>query len=233
MIDTISFAQFFHADPHPGNIFVLEDGQIGLIDFGQVKQISGRSRETLAKVMVALDERREYHPEDADLVGQLALELGVQLKEGAKPEAAAAVGIWLFDGTVEELPGGYDKGELSPNSPVKELKSFPQDLVLVGRSSILIKGLSSRLEIAWSLAKEWAPTARQVLDANYAKAAAAASASDVRRVRFNEVWRTFKQWSKGRGTKLIRKLPNPVRTRVADVILRVQEARTRRKLTRR
>lgn len=28
---------FFHADPHPGNIFVLEDGRVGLIDFGQVR----------------------------------------------------------------------------------------------------------------------------------------------------------------------------------------------------
>ena len=41
----------------PGNIFVLDDGRIGLIDFGQVKQISGRNRETLCKVMIALDER--------------------------------------------------------------------------------------------------------------------------------------------------------------------------------
>jgi predicted unusual protein kinase regulating ubiquinone biosynthesis (AarF/ABC1/UbiB family) len=30
-------------------------GRIGLIDFGQVKQISGRARETLAKVMIALE----------------------------------------------------------------------------------------------------------------------------------------------------------------------------------
>ena len=45
---------FFHADPHPGNIFVLDDDSVGLIDFGQVKQISGRNRETLAKVMIAL-----------------------------------------------------------------------------------------------------------------------------------------------------------------------------------
>ena len=45
---------FFHADPHAGNIFVLDDGSVGLIDFGQVKQISGRNRETLGKVMIAL-----------------------------------------------------------------------------------------------------------------------------------------------------------------------------------
>ncbi|GMH78504.1 hypothetical protein TL16_g07828, partial [Triparma laevis f. inornata] len=155
---------FFHADPHPGNIFVLSDGSIGLIDFGQVKQISGRAKNTLAKVMVALDDRvSDTNPEDLERIGNLALELGVELREDAKPEGPAAVAMWLFDGSVKNLPGGYDYGELSPNSPVKELKSFPQDLVLVGRSTVLLKGLSSRLNIPWSLSKEWAPVARQVL----------------------------------------------------------------------
>ena len=32
---------YFHADPHPGNVFVLEDGRIGLVDFGMVGRISG------------------------------------------------------------------------------------------------------------------------------------------------------------------------------------------------
>ena len=114
-------------DPHPGNIFVLENGDIGLIDFGQVKQISGRSRETLAKVMIALDERvGDERPEDLEKIGNLALELGVTLNDDAQDEAAAAVAMWLFDGATEVLPGGYDMGELSPNSPVKELESFPQ-----------------------------------------------------------------------------------------------------------
>ena len=31
---------YFHADPHPGNVFVLEDGRIGLVDFGMVGRIS-------------------------------------------------------------------------------------------------------------------------------------------------------------------------------------------------
>ena len=61
-------------DPHPGNIFVMEDGRIGLIDFGQVKQISGRVRETLCKIMIALADRQsDDNPEDLekhDVVGQ-------------------------------------------------------------------------------------------------------------------------------------------------------------------
>jgi aarF domain-containing kinase len=214
--------------PHPGNILVMEDGAVGLIDFGQVKQISGRNRETLCKVMIALDERKPDEPADMDLVGQLSLELGVKLNDNAKGEAAAAIGIWLFDGTVTELPGGYDMGELSPNSPVRELKSFPQDLVLVGRSTILIKGLSSRLDIPWSLAKEWAPIARQVLSSANMSCRVNHSMDDsTRRVRFREVLTTLRQWSQGRLAKFIRGLPSPTRTRVAKVAFRLEQRKTR------
>jgi aarF domain-containing kinase len=131
---------FFHADPHAGNLFVCADGSIGLIDFGQVKQISGRQREALARVIVALADRKsDTDPAEIAHIGQLSLDLGVKLRPDAKPEGPAATAIWLFDGSVTELPGGYDMGELSPNSPVKELLSFPQDLVLVGRATVLIK----------------------------------------------------------------------------------------------
>lgn len=224
---------FFHADPHPGNIFVLANGDIGLIDFGQVKQISGRNRETLAKVMIALDERvGDDRPEDLDRIGNLALELGVVLNDDAKDEAAAAVGMWLFDGSTEKLPGGYDLGELSPNSPVKELKSFPQDLVLVGRSSILIKGLSNRLDIPWSLSKEWAPIARQVLERGKAPASKKGSdGSDSQRIRFVVVMKTMKQWAKGRATRAVTRLPSPVRSRVAAWIVRREERKSRKALT--
>jgi len=212
-----------------GNIFVLEDGQIGLIDFGQVKQISGRSRETLCRTMIALADRRDGVAEDAELVGKMATELGVEIRETAKPEAAAAIGIWLFDGLADELPGGYDTGELSPNSPVKELKSFPQDLVLVGRSSILIKALSNRLGVPWSLAKEWAPIAHRVLENNYGPVPISTGAAG--RVRFREVWNTFKQWTVGRAGRIVRKLPSPIRSRFASILVRLQDMKVRRKLT--
>jgi aarF domain-containing kinase len=66
----------------------LDSGEIGLIDFGQVKQISGRNRETLAKVMIALDDRvSDDNPADLDKIGNLALELGVELNVNAKDEA--------------------------------------------------------------------------------------------------------------------------------------------------
>mmetsp|Transcript_3763 Transcript_3763/g.10824 ORF Transcript_3763/g.10824 Transcript_3763/m.10824 type:complete len:585 (-) Transcript_3763:426-2180(-) len=182
---TILETGFFHGDPHPGNIFVMEDGSIGLIDFGQVKRISDDRRVALAKVITALAEARgegdEMDRADLDRIGKLALELGVGLKPDAKPEGPAAVAVWLFDGEVESLPGGYDTGELSPNSPVKELESFPEELVLVGRSTVLIKGIAARLGVRWSLAKNWYGTAQSALgltpEAGAAVAGAGASAA--------------------------------------------------------
>ena len=111
-----------------------------------MKQISSRAGQTLAKVMVALNERTsDVDPVQLDEISRLALELGVELTDGAPREGPAATAIWLFDGSVTSLPGGFDTSELSPNSPVKVLKSFPQDLTFVGRSTILIKGIASRL----------------------------------------------------------------------------------------
>lgn len=134
--------------------------------------------------------------------------------------------MWLFDGSVDVLPGGYDKGELSPNSPVKELKSFPQDLVLVGRSSILIKGLSSRLDIPWSLSENWAPIARSVLNRD--------SSTDAEgRVRFKYVLKTVKRWGGSKIGAGVNKLPSPVKSRLAALVVQIQERKERRRLRKR
>ncbi len=45
---------FFHADPHPANIFVLEDGEvIGLVDFGQTGELSDDDMTKLTRLFIA------------------------------------------------------------------------------------------------------------------------------------------------------------------------------------
>jgi ubiquinone biosynthesis protein len=50
---------FFHADPHPGNIFVLPDNVICYIDFGMMGRISIQNRETLADFIISIVNRNE------------------------------------------------------------------------------------------------------------------------------------------------------------------------------
>ncbi|MEJ2857728.1 MULTISPECIES: ABC1 kinase family protein [unclassified Saccharothrix] len=45
----------FHADPHPGNIMLLRDGRLGLLDFGSVGRIDAQLRSALGKMLLAID----------------------------------------------------------------------------------------------------------------------------------------------------------------------------------
>lgn len=47
---------FFHADPHPGNVFLTEDGRIALLDLGMTGRVSARLQENLLRLLVAISE---------------------------------------------------------------------------------------------------------------------------------------------------------------------------------
>jgi predicted unusual protein kinase regulating ubiquinone biosynthesis (AarF/ABC1/UbiB family) len=66
----------FHADPHPGNVLLLADGQLGLLDFGSVGRVDAGLRAALQRLLLAapgfdiLAEARRFTTE------QLAVERG-------------------------------------------------------------------------------------------------------------------------------------------------------------
>jgi predicted unusual protein kinase regulating ubiquinone biosynthesis (AarF/ABC1/UbiB family) len=66
---------FFHADPHPGNVFLTDDGRIALIDLGMVGRISPELQESLTRLVLAISEARG--PEAA----QITIDLG-EVKPG-------------------------------------------------------------------------------------------------------------------------------------------------------
>ncbi|CCQ59815.1 ABC1 kinase family protein [Crocosphaera watsonii] len=45
---------FFHADPHPGNLFATLDGRMAFIDFGMMDQLEENTKETIASSVVQL-----------------------------------------------------------------------------------------------------------------------------------------------------------------------------------
>jgi ubiquinone biosynthesis protein len=60
----------FHADPHPGNLFVEADGRLGLVDFGMVSMVDDEVRWRLANALKAILDR------DVDLLIDALIELG-------------------------------------------------------------------------------------------------------------------------------------------------------------
>ncbi len=56
-MDQIVRVGVFHADPHPGNVFVLDDGGLGFIDFGAVGRLDPIEQSAIVDIMFALTRR--------------------------------------------------------------------------------------------------------------------------------------------------------------------------------
>lgn len=65
---------FFHADPHPGNIFYLADGRLALLDCGMMGHMDPRTRNTMTEMVLAIVNC------DAQRCCQLTLQLAEPLK---------------------------------------------------------------------------------------------------------------------------------------------------------
>ncbi|MEO0535156.1 MAG: AarF/ABC1/UbiB kinase family protein [Cyanobacteria bacterium P01_A01_bin.123] len=65
---------FFHADPHPGNIFYLDDGRVALLDCGMVGRLDPRTRATMTDMVLAIFSC------DAERCTQLTMQLAEPLQ---------------------------------------------------------------------------------------------------------------------------------------------------------
>lgn len=55
LLGEVMIEGIFHADPHPGNVLLLADGQLGLLDFGSVGRIDAGLRAALQRLLLAVD----------------------------------------------------------------------------------------------------------------------------------------------------------------------------------
>lgn len=55
LLRQVVLAGVFHTDPHGGNIFVLDDGRLGLLDFGSVGRLDGALRDALQRLFLGVD----------------------------------------------------------------------------------------------------------------------------------------------------------------------------------
>ena len=61
---------FFHADPHPGNVFLTEDRRIALIDLGMVGRIAPGTQENILQLLLGISEGR------GDAVAEMTIKMG-------------------------------------------------------------------------------------------------------------------------------------------------------------
>ena len=154
---------FYHADPHPGNIFVTPDGKIAFLDFGMVGVVSERLKELLASTLIALI-RRDYDRlienyialgyvrPDADLEA-FRTEFKADLADLLEP---------MFGLTLTEINlARYDATLVS--LAIRHNLRIPPELMLINKSLLVLESIGLQLDPAFDFFSAAEPYASRLI----------------------------------------------------------------------
>lgn len=132
---------FFHADPHPGNFFVMPGEVIGAMDFGMVGYLSQRTRADLIRLYVAAIQLDEEGVVDQlvrmDVVGGAVDRIGLQQDIGRMLRKYAGLplkAIRARDVMEEAMPIAF-----------RHHLRFPSELWLLGKTLAMMEGVGLKL----------------------------------------------------------------------------------------
>ncbi|MBT6094293.1 MAG: 2-polyprenylphenol 6-hydroxylase [Rhodospirillaceae bacterium] len=143
---------FFHADVHPGNLFVTPEGAIGAVDFGIMGRLDLKTRRILADMLLAFmtrDYRRaaEVHFEAGWVPAHRSVD--------AFTQACRSIAEPILDKPQNEISIARLLGQLFQITETFEMETQPQ-LLLLQKTMLVAEGTSRRLDPEaniWMLAR--------------------------------------------------------------------------------
>ncbi|MDQ6621722.1 MAG: AarF/UbiB family protein [Pseudomonadota bacterium] len=139
---------FFHADPHPGNVFLTDDANVALIDLGMVALVAPVLRDGLLKLILAVSEGR------GDKTAQVAIAMGNRRDDYDEAQFFRRISDLVaenFDLSLGQANVGRSTLEIKRIAAECGV-SLPPEITMVG------KALLNLDEIARTLAPSFDPT---------------------------------------------------------------------------
>ena len=153
---------FFHADPHPGNVFYLQGNRLAIIDCGMVGRITLDRRDEIADLLAALVSR------DIDTLRDILI-------------------IWAGDVPIDEAKLSADVDEFIcnyDNAPLKQVRfsalltdlttimrenhlSVPPDLTMLFKALITLEGLGRQLDPDFQIVAHLTPFVKMIIIDRY------------------------------------------------------------------
>jgi len=153
----ILFNGFFHADPHPGNIYILENNVVCYIDMGMMGVMNEDFREDLAELFLFLISK-----DVNNIINQLnymeILNEGVNTKD-LKYDLTDLLNKYYGEG-LENLNGGIED---IMNLMIKYDVSLPREFVLMARGLGLIEEIGIKLDPDFDIVEELKPLAKKLI----------------------------------------------------------------------
>jgi ubiquinone biosynthesis protein len=153
---------FFHADPHPGNVFYLPENRLAIIDCGMVGRISVERRDQIADMLAALVAR------DIETLRDILVSWA----------GDAPIDDAKLLGDVDELIFNYDSAPLKQirfgvllNDLVTVMRenhlTVPPDLTMLFKALITLEGLGRQLDPDFQIVHHLTPFVKKVIVDRY------------------------------------------------------------------
>ena len=149
---------FFHADPHPGNIFVLSDNVICLLDFGRVGTIDRNTRESFVELVDSIVRRDEAMA--AHHILRLTTWEEEPDKRAFEKDVADFMGRHLYK-PLKEINLGKLLQELLELAALHRLRIYP-DIFLMLKALTAVEGIGRKLDPDFDMVAQAAPFVTRV-----------------------------------------------------------------------
>jgi ubiquinone biosynthesis protein len=141
MLRTIFEEGLFHADPHPGNVFVLPDGRLSLLDFGNTGELDEPMRESLILLLEAVVK------DDARAATEAYLEMVPAIKEVQRAALVVDIRAALYqmkrsDSADVSLGDAF---EALLRAGTRNGVQNPAEFLLLARAFVILESMSRQL----------------------------------------------------------------------------------------
>ena len=150
---------FFQGDPHPGNILVLPEHRIGILDFGMFGSLSPDRRDLLGDLLVSLVER------DISFMIRTLERLRALPEDFREDDLASDISAFLEEFTnrpLREIRLDLMSAELFELIRTHRL-TLPPDLSLLFRALVIMEGIGRTLDPAFNMIEESRPFVRKLI----------------------------------------------------------------------
>jgi ubiquinone biosynthesis protein len=145
---------FFHADMHPGNLFLLKNGDIGVVDFGIVGKIDKKTRLAVAEILIG------FLNKDYKRVAQLHIDAGLVPPTTNCDDLAIScrkIGEMIVGSSVKSVSLARLLENLITMTRDYQMTTKPE-LLLLQKTLLLVEGVGVMLDEnlnIWDLARPW------------------------------------------------------------------------------
>jgi ubiquinone biosynthesis protein len=133
---------FFHADPHPGNVYITDAGEIALIDLGMTARVPEKIKLKLIRILIAISEG------DGDKAAGHILSIGVK-EEGADEDTfikmVSEIVVKTYDNALQQIEVGRLVLEVTKIAADNGIR-LPNEIVMLGKALLNLDRVGRKLD---------------------------------------------------------------------------------------